>query len=100
MTGSDEELLVELESQLQRAIRSHDRGSLESLLADEFRTTGSSPLGTVDRNQWLELATEGIEWNSFEFRSAKCVVIGDLGVVASVINRQGTVSGRHTSGEF
>jgi Domain of unknown function (DUF4440) len=100
MTGSDEELLVELESQLQRAIRSHDRGSLESLLADEFRTTGSSHLGTVDRNQWLELATEGIEWNSFEFRSAKCVVIGDLGVVASVINRQGTVSGRHTSGEF
>lgn len=100
MTGSDEELLMDLERQLQRAIRSHDRRSLEGLLADEFRTTGSSHLGTVDRNQWLELATQGIEWNSFEFRSAKCVVIGDLGVVASVINRQGTVSGQHSSGEF
>jgi hypothetical protein len=100
VTGSDEELLVELERQLQRAIRSHDRRSLEGLLAEEFRTTGSSHLGTVDRDQWLELTTEGIEWNSFEFRSAKCVVIDDLGVVASVVNRQGTVAGQHTSGEF
>ena len=30
---------------------------------------------TVDRNQWLELATQGIEWHSFEFRSAKCMVL-------------------------
>jgi uncharacterized protein DUF4440 len=100
MTEGDEERLMDLERQVQRAIRSHDRESLESFLAEEFRTTGSSRLGTVDRDQWLELATEGIEWNSFETRSAKCVVIGDLGVVASIVNREGTVGGEHTSGEF
>jgi len=100
MTEKDEELLMDMERQLQRAIRGHDRRSLEGLLAKEFRTTGSAYLGTVTRDEWLELTTEGIEWNSFEFRSAKCVVIGDIGVVASVINRQGTVSGEHTSGEF
>ena len=100
MTATDEELLVDLESQLQQAIRSHDRRSLEGLLAEEFRTTGSSHLGTVDRDQWLELTTGGIEWNSFEFRSANCMVVGDVGVVASVVNRQGTVAGQHTSGEF
>jgi len=100
MTESDEELLVDLERELQRAIRSHDRRSLEGLLAEEFRTTGSSELGAVDREQWLELTTEGVEWNAFEFRSAKCVVVGDIGVVASVVNREGTVAGQHTSGEF
>jgi len=100
MTESDEERLVDLDRELQRAIRSHDRRSLEGLLAEEFRTTGSSELGAVDREQWLELTTEGVEWNAFEFRSAKCVVVGDIGVVASVVNREGTVAGQHTSGEF
>jgi Domain of unknown function (DUF4440) len=100
MSVRDEELLVDLEGQLQEAIRSHDRRSLEVLLAEEFRTTGSFDLGTVDRREWLELATGGIEWNSFEFRSAKCMVIGDVGVVASVVNRQGTMAGQDTSGEF
>jgi Domain of unknown function (DUF4440) len=100
MTGGDEELLVDLERQLQDAVRRHDRRSLDRLLAEEFRTTGSSHLGTVDRDQWLDLATGGIEWNSFEFRSAKCMVLGDVGVVASVVNREGTVAGQHTTGEF
>jgi hypothetical protein len=100
MAGSNEELLVDLERQLQDAVRRHDRESLESLLAEEFRTTGTSHLGTVDRDRWLGLATEGIEWESFEFRSAKCIVLGDVGVVASVVNRRGTVGGEDASGEF
>jgi uncharacterized protein DUF4440 len=100
MTAGDEELLVSLERQLQEAVRRHDRRSLEDLLADDFRATGSSRLGTVDRDQWLQLATEGVEWDSFEFRSAKCIVLGDVGVVASVVNRQGTVAGENASGEF
>ncbi len=54
----------------------------------------------MDRNQWLDLATGGIEWDSFDFRSAKCIALGDVGVVASVVNRQGTVAGQDTSGEF
>jgi Domain of unknown function (DUF4440) len=100
MTSSDEDLLVNLERDLQEAIRRHDRASLESLLSEEFRTTGSSRLGTVDRGRWLDLATGGIEWDSFEFRSAKCMSLGDVGVVASVVNRQGTVAGQDTRGEF
>jgi len=100
MTASDEDLLVNLERELQEAVRRHDRASLESLLSEEFRTTGSSRLGTVDRGRWLDLATGGIEWDSFEFRSAKCMSLGDVGVVASVVNRQGTVAGQDTSGEF
>jgi Domain of unknown function (DUF4440) len=100
MTPSDEDLLVNLERDLQEAIRRHDRASLESLLSEEFRTTGSSRLGTVDRGRWLDLATGGIEWDSFEFRSAKCMSLGDVGVVASVVNRQGTVAGQDTRGEF
>jgi hypothetical protein len=100
MATSDEELLVDLERQLQEAVRRHDRRSLEDLLSEDFRTTGSSRLGTVDRDQWLQLATKGIEWDSFEFRSAKCIVLGDVGVVASVVNRQGTVAGEDASGEF
>jgi hypothetical protein len=100
MSASDEDLLVNLERELQEAVRRHDRASLESLLSEEFRTTGSSRLGTVDRGRWLDLATGGIEWDSFEFRSAKCMVLGDVGVVASVVNRQGAVAGQDTSGEF
>src|SRR6266542_199830 len=100
MSVRDEELLVDLEGQLQEAIRSHDRRSLEGLLAEEFRTTGSFDLGTVDRREWLELATGGIEWNSFEFRSAKSMVLGDVGVVASVVNRVGSMAGQDPSGEF
>jgi hypothetical protein len=100
MTPSDEDLLVNLERELQEAVRRHDRASLESLLSEEFRTTGSSRLGTVDRGRWLDLATGGIEWDSFEFRSAKCMSLGDVGVVASVVNRQGTVAGQDTGGEF
>jgi hypothetical protein len=100
MTASDEDLLVNLERELQEAIRRHDRASLESLLSEEFRTTGSSRLGTVDRGRWLDLATRGIEWDSFEFRSAKCMSLGDVGVVASVVNRQGTVAGQDSRGEF
>ena len=100
MATSDEELLVDLERQLQEAVRRHDRRSLEDLLSEDFRTTGSSRLGTVDRDQWLQLATKGIEWDSFEFRSAKCIVLGGVGVVASVVNRQGTVAGEDASGEF
>jgi hypothetical protein len=100
MTRNDEELLVDLERQLQDAVQRHDRDSLQSLLAAEFRTTGSSDLGTVDRDQWLDLATQGIEWESFEFRSAKCMVLGDVGVVASVVNRRGTIAGQDRSGEF
>ena len=100
MTASDEDLLVNLERELQEAIRRHDRASLESLLSEEFRTTGSSRLGTVDRGRWLDLATGGIECDSFEFRSVKCMSLGDVGVVASVVNRQGTVAGQDTSGEF
>lgn len=100
MTASNEELLVDLERQLQDAVRRHDRDSLESLLAEEFRTTGSSHLGTVGRERWLDLATEGIEWESFEFRSAEGMVLGDVGVVASVVYRRGTVAGQDTSGEF
>jgi hypothetical protein len=100
MTASDEDLLVNLERELQEAVRRHDRASLESLLSEEFRTTGSSRLGTVARGRWLDLATGGIEWDSFELRSAKCLVLGDVGVVASVVNRQGTVAGQDISGEF
>jgi len=100
MTRGDQEMLIDLERHLQDAVRRHDRRSLEDLLSEEFRTTGSPHLGTVDRDRWLELVTEGIEWDSFEFRSAKCMVLGDVGVVASVVNRRGTVAGRDTSGEF
>jgi hypothetical protein len=100
MTVDDERMLIDMEHQLQEAVRRHDRRTLDSLLAEEFRTTGSSDLGTVDRDQWLELATEGIDWYSFEFRSAKCIVLGDVGVVASVVNRRGSMAGRDTSGEF
>jgi Domain of unknown function (DUF4440) len=100
VTENDETALIELERRLQEAVRQHDRASLEALLGDEFRTTGSSRLGTVDRDEWLALATEGIEWVSFEFRSARSMVLGDVGVVASVVNRRGTVAGEDTSGEF
>jgi hypothetical protein len=100
MTADDERTLIDLEHQLQEAVRGHDRLSLDALLAEEFRTTGSFDLGTVDRDQWLELATEGIEWNSFQFRSAKSMVLGDVGVVASVVNRVGSMAGQDASGEF
>jgi hypothetical protein len=100
MTGEEESLLVDLERQLQDAVRRHDRRSLESFLAEEFRTTGSSHLGTVGRDRWLDLATEGIEWDSFEFRTARCMVLGAVGVVASVVNRRGTIAGQDTSGDF
>jgi Domain of unknown function (DUF4440) len=100
MTVDDERTLIDLEHQLQEAVRRHDRPSLDSLLAEEFRTTGSFDLGTLDRDQWLQLATEGIEWNSFEFRSARSMVLGDVGVVASVVNRVGSMAGQDASGEF
>jgi hypothetical protein len=100
MTAEDEQMLINFEYQLQEAVRRHDRPSLETLLAKEFRATGSPDLGTVDRDRWLELATKGIEWSSFEFRSAKSMVLGDVGVVASVVNRVGSTAGQDTSGEF
>jgi hypothetical protein len=100
MTADDERTLIDLEHQLQEAVRRHNRSSLDALLAEEFRTTGSFELGTVDRDQWLDLATKGIEWNSFEFRSAKSMVLDDVGVVASVVNRVGDHAGQDTSGEF
>jgi hypothetical protein len=100
MTADDERTLIDLEHQLQEAVRLHDGSTLDGLLAEEFRTTGSIDLGTVDRDQWLELATKGIEWSSFDFRSARSMVLGDVGVVVSVVNRVGQMAGQDTSGEF
>jgi hypothetical protein len=100
MATDDEGALIDLERQLQEAVRRHDRSTLDALLAEEFRTTGSVALGTVDRDLWLQLATEGIEWSSFEFRSAKAIALGDVGVVASVVTRVGSIAGQEARGEF
>jgi hypothetical protein len=100
MTTEDERTLIDLEHQLQEAVRRHDRSTLEGLLAEEFRTIGSVELGTVDRDRWLALATEGIEWTAFDFRSATSMVLGEVGVVASVVNRVGQAGSEHTNGEF
>lgn len=72
-----------LTAELQEAVRSHDRARLASLVADEFALAGSTSLGALDKQRWMDAAM-AIEWRSFELLETQVTVHRE---VASVMHR-------------
>lgn len=75
--------LRRLTLELQEAVRLHDRGRLNSLVAEEFALAGSVSLGALDKQRWIDAATR-VRWISFELLDAEANVHDD---VATVVHR-------------
>lgn len=84
------EELVQAEKELQHAVRSRDRLTVERFVASEFRLTGSKSLApVVDRNDWISYAIDRFTWEAeFEFKEIVANVYEDCAIVVARITER------------
>ncbi|HET7743184.1 MAG TPA: nuclear transport factor 2 family protein [Gaiellaceae bacterium] len=98
MTGATAivvEELVELSTDLVRAVQEHDRDRLEDLLADEFTLDGAA--GRLDRDGLLVASAGAYEIAEFAYEEIDPDVYGSTAVVVSRYRQQATLSGHDVS---
>jgi len=90
-----------LEKRLDDAIVAHDRGVLESLLANDFelRTTRTGGELTL-RDEWLQAATTTYRIRSYGINRLTVRQFGEAAVVSFFYEQQATFQGKDISGEF
>ena len=89
------EELVELSSDLVRAVQTHDRGRLDELLAVEFTLDGAA--GRLGREELLEAAGGAYEIEDFSYEEISPDVYGNTSVVVSRYRQSATLDGRDVS---
>jgi len=90
--------LEAIEAMLQEAVRTHDSGKLERMLAPDFRFAGGR-LGRLNRTKWIAAALAA-DWHSFEF--IEIDVVGDdrVRVAQAVLDQQGELDGQDIGGRW
>lgn len=96
---SDMSVSVELRRltlELQDAVCSHDRARLESLVAEDFALAGSSRLGALNRQGWIEAAME-VQWRPFELIEFEVTAYSDIAIVMHRLQQTATLGGEDIS---
>src|SRR5207245_4094085 len=95
-----DQLVDPLRGQLHHELAPADHG--EDLAADPKPGVRTKPVPSVTPSPGhggpgsvARTGHQGIDWDSVELRSAKSIALGDVGVLASVVNRQGNGGGEH-----
>ncbi len=84
-----------LSDDLVRAVRGHDRGRLEQLLAREFTLNGAA--GEMDRAEFLEAAAGSYVIDDWAYEEIDPEVYGDTAVVVSRYRQAAQLDGRDLS---
>jgi ketosteroid isomerase-like protein len=82
------------------AITTRDRAALEAFLAPEFRLTSVRSDQWIGRDQWLELAMNAVEMESFTVEAMEVAIFGDTAVVWARVNQRARVAGDDWSDHF
>jgi hypothetical protein len=87
--------LIMLSDDLVRAVRGHDRGRLEQLLAREFTLNGAA--GEMDRSEFLAAAAGSYVIDDWTYEEIDPEVYGDTAVVVSRYRQSAQLDGRDLS---
>jgi ketosteroid isomerase-like protein len=82
------------------AITTRDRAALEAFLAPEFRLTSVRSDQWIGRDQWLELAMNAVEMESFTVDAMEVAMFGDTAVVWARVSQRARVGGDDWSDRF